>query len=161
MARYVVQVVKCEGPIHESEIATRIRSAWGLARTGSRIRDAVEAAIQSAKRTGRITGSSFYTLPNQKIQVRDRSNVNSPTLRKLDYLPPAEIECAIMSVIDTNFGAGRDELVVAVAREFGFTSTSTQLRSVIDGVIEELVRNSRLKVEGNQISAIQAFSAGK
>jgi len=35
MMKHVVRVVSIEGPIHESEIVLRIRSAWGLARAGN------------------------------------------------------------------------------------------------------------------------------
>jgi hypothetical protein len=73
MIKHVVRVVSVEGPVHESEIVVRIRSLWGLARAGNRIRDAVLAAVKAAKRKGEIVGGPFYSLPGQEVLVRDRS----------------------------------------------------------------------------------------
>jgi len=41
-------------------------------------------------------------------------------------------------VIDDNYGAGRDELVLATARLFGYASTSAQLRTVLLAGIQRL-----------------------
>ena len=91
MMKRVVRVVSIEGPVHESEIVVRIRSLWGLARAGNRIRDAVVAAVRAAKRKGDIVGGPFYSLPGQQVLVRDRSAIDSNTLRKPEYLPPEEL----------------------------------------------------------------------
>ncbi len=61
MMKHVVRVVSIEGPVHETEIVARIRSAWGLARAGVRIRDAVQAAIKAARDSGYIAGGPFST----------------------------------------------------------------------------------------------------
>jgi len=73
--KHVVRVVSIEGPIHETEIVLRIRSLWGLARAGNRIRDAVLAAVRAAKRKGDIVGGLF---PGQAVLVRDRNGLNPP-----------------------------------------------------------------------------------
>ncbi len=49
-----ILVVRNEGPIHTDEVARRIREAFGLERTGTRILAAVTAALQSARRAGAI-----------------------------------------------------------------------------------------------------------
>ncbi|MGI6855007.1 DUF3320 domain-containing protein [Mesorhizobium sp. 1B3] len=86
MARYVGQIVSQEGPIHESEIVTRVRSAWGLARAGNRIRDAVLAGIKAAEARGEIEGEgAFYVAPKQEIRIRDRSGVSSLSLRPIAF----------------------------------------------------------------------------
>jgi len=59
-------------------------------------------------------------------------------------LPPTEIEAAAISIVDENFGAGRDELIQAVSRAFGFSSTSAQLRTEIDAGIERLEQQGAL-----------------
>jgi len=138
MMKHVVRVVSIEGPIHESEIVLRIRSAWGLARAGNRIRDAVRAAIKAAKRNGDIAGGPFYLVPGQAVVVRNRSDVASNTLRKPEILPHEEVRVAIAEVVEENYGAERDQLVQAVARLFGFSSTSAQLREVVETALTDL-----------------------
>jgi hypothetical protein len=70
--------------------------------------------------------------------------VTSTTLRKPDILPPKEIDEAILKTIDENFGAGRDELTLAISRAFGFASTSAQLRSTIEKRIDALLVAEKL-----------------
>ena len=152
MIKHVVRVVSVEGPIHESEIVVRIRSAWGLARAGNRVRDAVQAAIRAAKRRGDIAGGPFYVVPGQAITVRSRAGVESQTLRKPDILPPAEVAFAIVQVIETNYGAERDQLVQAVARLFGFGTTSAPLREVVDGVVTDLLQQERIRSDGRLLT---------
>jgi hypothetical protein len=53
-------------------------------------------------------------------------------------LPPMELDVAALAIIDANFGARRDELVLATARDFGFAATSAQLRAVIEARIDAL-----------------------
>jgi very-short-patch-repair endonuclease len=152
MMKHVVRVVSIEGPIHESEIVLRIRSAWGLARAGNRIRDAVQAAIKAAKRKGDIAGGPFYLVPGQAVVVRNRSDVESNTLRKPEILPPDEVRVAIAEVVEENYGAERDQLVQAVARLFGFGSTSAQLREVVETALTDLLDAGRLRLEGRLVT---------
>jgi very-short-patch-repair endonuclease len=151
MMKHVVRVVNVEGPIHESEIVVRIRSAWGLSRAGSRIRDAVQAAIKAAKRKGDITGGPFFIVPEQTVVVRSRGDVESLTLRRPEILPPEEVMVAIVQVVEENYGAERDQLVQAVARLFGFGSTSAQLREVVEAALTDLLESGRLRLDGRLV----------
>jgi hypothetical protein len=110
MVGYLVKVVEAEGPIHIDEIATRIRSLWGLQRAGSRIRAAIQLAAASALRKGLVTGDEFLSLPGQAVVPRNRTWVTSTTLRKPEYLPPREVEAALLKVVGDNFGAAPDQL---------------------------------------------------
>ncbi len=159
MMRHVVRIVSVEGPVHESEIVLRIRSLWGLARAGNRIRDAVLAALRSAKRKGDLVGGPFYSIPGQEVLVRDRSAIDSNTLRKPEYLPPEEIKVAIDRLVVENFGAEQDQLVLAVARMFGFGATSGQLREVVEGALNELLEAGKLRLDGRLVTQVQAESA--
>jgi very-short-patch-repair endonuclease/phenylpyruvate tautomerase PptA (4-oxalocrotonate tautomerase family) len=155
MMKHVVRVVSVEGPIHESEIVVRIRSAWGLMRAGSRIREAVQAAIKAAKRKGDIAGGPFYLVPDQAVVVRNRSDVESNTLRKPEILPPEEVRVAIAEVVEGNYGAERDQLVQAVARLFGFGSTSAQLREVVETALTDLLDTGHLRLDGRLVTRAQ------
>ncbi len=153
--KHVVQVVTVEGPIHELEIVVRIRSACGLARAGNRIRDAVQAAIKAAKRKGEISGGPFYLVPGQQVIVRSRGEVDSNTLRRPEILPPEEIKAAITQVVADNFGAEHDQMAQAVARSFGFGSTSAQLREVVESTLADLLESGQLRLDGRLITQAQ------
>lgn len=59
-------------------------------------------------------------------------------------LPPAEIEQAMLEIVEANFGAGRDDLIQATSRAFGFASTSIQLRSHLVQSMEQLESDRKL-----------------
>ena len=149
MAGYVARIVEIEGPIHADEIVARVRTLWGLGRAGGRMRAAIELAIEDAEQRGLVEGNPFYQLPGQAVVVRDRSDVASQTLRKPEMLPPQEIDQALIEIVDANFGAGRDELVQAAARAFGFASTGAQLRGVLEDSIDRLLEINELVEQGD------------
>ncbi|MGJ5176676.1 DUF3320 domain-containing protein [Bradyrhizobium oligotrophicum] len=158
MTRHIVEIVTVEGPVHESEIIVRIRSAWGLARAGNRIRDAVRAALKSAVDQGKIAGGPFYVVPGQTPVVRNREDVQSTTLRKPEMLPPDEIKAAIVQVVEQNYGAEEDQLIQAVARLFGFGSTSAQLRDAVQSSLKDLLDAGNLRREGELLTKPQEVS---
>jgi very-short-patch-repair endonuclease len=146
LARVITKIVEIEGPIHCDEIARRVTQLWGLQRTGRRIRDAVMRALPVACRTANIgQHGKFYSCNEQpEIIVRDRSNVTAATLRDPDMLPPAEIRQALVTVVRTTLGVERGAAVTEVARLFGFRSTSSQLRQVIDRQVDAMIKEQRL-----------------
>ncbi|MGO7421052.1 hypothetical protein ACCT09_14120, partial [Rhizobium ruizarguesonis] len=70
----------------------------------------------------------FLTWPVAEARLRDRSLVSSSGLRRIEMIPPMEIDQGLISVVGTGLGATDDEAVNAVARGLGFKSTSSQLR---------------------------------
>ena len=88
--------------------------------------------------------------------VRDRSEIDSNTLRKPEYLPPEEVKLAISQVVAENFGAEQDDLIQAVARLFGFGSTSAQLREVAEEALAVLLDSGQLRLDGRLISRAQS-----
>lgn len=153
-------VVEIEGPVHLDEVINRIRDAWGLKRAGGRIQDAIKLAVQVAVKAGRlIEDGGFFSIPGRTPKVRDRSQVQSPALRRSDMLPPVELELAIMKVVRANFGATEEQICTVASRMLGFKSTSSQLReSIVDAVVrsttkEWLVRKDDMLVVGPQAPA--------
>lgn len=131
LANLVKQTVEVEGPIHTDEIVTRIRTAWGLQRAGSRIDAHVGNAIRIAVNSGEVLRSGPFLLwPGVPITLRDRALASSPSLRRLELLPPMEIDAGLKAIINQSLGATEDEAVNAVARGLGFKATSAQLREI-------------------------------
>lgn len=146
----VVTIVDDEGPIHGDEIARRVTRLWRLQRTGSRITKAVHRALRAAVHGGQIVETAgFYTIPgSSETPIRCRENVNSPTLRKPEMLPPQEIDAAILKFIEAHISSTPDETAREIARILGFRSTSQQLRCRIDSRVEFLVSEGRLCRDG-------------
>ena len=145
------QVVTVEGPVHVDEVVNRIREAWGLKRAGARIQDAVEEAVNTAVRLGRLEDDDgFLSIPSAPIVVRDRSGVRTLSLRHPEALPPAEIRAAMLAIVMDNLGATRDQIFTNVSRALGFKSTKGLLRGTIQPVIERALAEKEL-VENNGV----------
>lgn len=151
LAAIVGKIVEVESPIHRSEVVTRARTLWGLHRAGSRIQQSVEEAIASVVSLGgvQIVDKEFLAIPGKDVRVRDRSMVQSLTLRRPEFLPPSEIDSALIKVVEDNLGAKAEELVTMVSRQLGYKSTSPQLRRVILDRCEALVEAGRLASKGD------------
>lgn len=146
LTELVVQVVEVEGPVHRDHVITRMREAWGLKRAGGRIEDVVARSIDIAITMGRIARSGeFLSAPNRMPVPRDRSGVNAIALRRADMLPPAEIEVATLQLIERSFGATRDQVIQAVSRGFGIRNTSSQVRGVLEQVVDAMLGRRQLR----------------
>lgn len=139
MAELVEQVVAVEGPIHVDEVVVRLRTAWGLQRAGGRIQAAVDRGADIGAQRGRLVREGdFLSIPDQLVLVRDRSGVLSGSLRRLEALPPKELEAAVLQVARTGLGATPDEVVAAAPRLLGFKSVGAQLRQAVAAAIARL-----------------------
>ena len=146
MAQIVAEIVEREGPIHEEEVARRVSSLWGLKRTGARIRKAVLRGIKSAERKPTIIRSKKFLMKDgmTEIAVRDRSEVESSSLKKPEMLPPLEIREALRQVVEQQVGVTKEEGARLASRLFGFKSMSSQLQAVIQAEIDKMVKQGEL-----------------
>jgi hypothetical protein len=115
---------------------------------------ALDGAIQKAISEGFVAGEDFLQIEGMESVPRDRTLVNSPGLRRVKMLPPTEIDAGILTVIDASMGGTTEQVIQSVSRMLGFKSTSSQLRDVIDGRKQLLVKNGRL-VEKNGMFCIR------
>ena len=146
IANVLIRIVEQEGPIHEDELVVRVRDLLRLQRAGNRIHDAVARGIRSLVVTKRCSRESgCLTIPGAPVPIRNRERVDSPSLRKPDVLPPVEIRAAILALIGSHFGASKREIPMAVARMFGFKSTSGPLRAVIEAQLAKLLRTGSIR----------------
>ncbi len=157
VARHVVRIVKIEGPIHLDEVGRRLSRLWGYKRAGSRIRSTVERAATVALRDGSLrysgTSAGKFLLPyeGRAVRVRDRSDVSSSTLRKVDMLPPREVQAAIVQAVERNVGITERDCAVEVARALGFKSTSADMRRCVSENARQLVSEGKLSLQGQEL----------
>ena len=144
----VAGIVKIEGPVHLEEVARRVSRLWGLARAGKRIQAAVKEAAIVAERRGLIQGSEpdspFLEVPGAPVRVRDRSEVESATLRKIGMLPPTECRATILQAVERSIVISRAHCAIETARLLGYRSTSAALREFVISQVDNLLSDGRL-----------------
>ena len=146
LAEIIANIVEIEGPIHGDEITERLRHLWDAGRVGARMVRAIDGALEWAVRTRLLwrDGGFYLRSPDSPVAVRDRSDVESSTLRDPAMLPSAEIRLCVQRLVQANFGVTREEMITAAARTLGFKSTTPALRAAIDGQITHMLEATTL-----------------
>lgn len=149
LSRLSLSVVEAEGPIHTEEIARRVREAFGLQKTGSRILGHVKDSLIYLKRTGLVArdGDFWIMTGGGSVVVRSRRNAPLP-LRRASMIAPSEYQLAITSVVDEAVSISAAELAVETARRFGFDRTGQDLKQEIDRQVKALMKMGKIVVDG-------------
>jgi hypothetical protein len=138
LADLVGRIVAIEGPIHADEIARRIASAFGKARTGRRIMEASARAIQLAQhRNPDLTREGPFVMTQAQAKappVRDRSAETGPVL-KAEYIAPGEITAAAKLIAQESGVMPPEDMTRAVARLLGFQRVGPELMARLQQAI--------------------------
>ena len=138
LADLATEIIREEGPLHESEIARRISSAFGKEKAGRRIAEAVSAATRTAlkKHPDLLHNGKFLLTVEQKVNppVRNRSEEEGSLLRA-EYLPPMEICAAKNIIFQENGEMSEGDMIRSIARLFGFKQVGKNLRERIAAVL--------------------------
>ena len=150
MARICRRIVECEGPMPEDEVSLRVRDLWGMSKAGGRIVEAVAQAIRSLLLVGQLQREEgFVQIPGAPVVVRNRATAKSPTLRKVEALPPCELREALREILRRSHGCQRAELAAAAARAFGFGSVTAAMREAVAVGLSKLVEDgTAVEVDG-------------
>ena len=158
VAKYVQRIVEVEGPVHAEEVCRRLSRLWGYGRAGKRIQAAVANGVDAGLRHGRIARASseaprFLDRVDRRGDppVRDRSGVKSKALRKLEMLPPTEIQAAILATVERNIGITAADCAREAARMLGFKATRAEMRASFEGLARRLVEAGRLVQSGSEL----------
>jgi len=137
----VAEVVAAESPINIEEICRRVTDAAGLQRVGSRIHDAIERGCASAVKRGNVRKrGDFYWAPDMTdAPIRDRSSL-PPTVRRLAFVAPEEVEAAIRKVVKDSCGIAASEIATNAVRLLGFGRCSADMKEAVDKRVRVLIR---------------------
>lgn len=145
LAEWIHEVVKVESPVHFDEMARRITDAAGVSKVGSRIRQALVNAVGHAAWAGKVkTKGEFLWLANMEVPViRDRSDFPS-TSKRLLLISPEEIQQAICKVVETSLAIQPEAAVPFVAKMFGFSRVTEDMRKHILDEINVCLKNGKI-----------------
>ena len=75
------KIAEVEGPIHQDLVARRVAEAFGKVRTGNRIRDASDRALERNMLAGGVVPEAVFVMTpaqREKPPVRDRPGDGAP-----------------------------------------------------------------------------------
>lgn len=145
LATLVKSIVDIESPVHEAEVIKRLMESFGVSRAGSRIVENVGVAIKQGHRSGMFHHADgfVYVDTTRTAQVRNRSALESPE-RKIEWVAPEELDCALLEVIKLGFSMSQDAAVSGALDSLGFGRVTANVASTMNARVERLLRTKRL-----------------
>jgi len=148
-------IAQAEGPVHMETVSERIREWWDVGRVSSRLRDNLDLAI---RRAGLHRDGDFIDVPDRpvsKVRSLDQS-------RKPEHVHLDEFALAAELLVRDVGGASRSEIVVAVARLYGWARTGAIVEDRLNQAIDEAVKRGGLEeIDGMLAIAAATGSAGE
>ena len=142
VAKSVNYIVDVEGPIHVNEVIKRVKDSCEIKRAGSNLKKTVNAAISEAESSGNIIriGDFLYDASNNNVLIRKRNKPN------IDLISDEEISKNIEVVLLYNQNLNSKQVAKETSRNFGFKSTSKKTADRINGVLDLMIANNKVKI---------------
>jgi very-short-patch-repair endonuclease len=139
ITQQIVEVVTGYGPIHRSIVLDLIRASWGVGRSGGRVRDAFHAAVGTVLARQDIEADGeFLQLLDADIYVRVPSGKDAVP-RRVQHVPPAELELAIVQLLRDAGTSDAARLRVAWARLFGWRRVGPDIEVAFEDAVDRLI----------------------
>jgi hypothetical protein len=149
--RLLVALVETEGPIHVEVVTRRLREAWGVERTGERVRRAVEEAIHLSTEKGRVRQKGEFLWPVAERAELVRARPASLHEMYREYIAPEEIQEALRLLVSQAVALPEDALLSAAASLFGYGRVGDALRQRLREQLAELLRLGVVVARGEQL----------
>ncbi|HVI45816.1 MAG TPA: DUF3320 domain-containing protein [Chitinophaga sp.] len=151
---WIEQVVTVESPVHFDELARRMVEAAGITRVGPRIREVLRHAVRhsDAGKRIKIKGQFLWHTTLPQPVVRNRSHLPA-SARKINYISVEEMGVALGKVVKDAVAIQREEAVPFIAKMFGYSRVTEDMKEEILKAIDISVGNSIVQQEGDLLKA--------
>lgn len=150
--RYMLSVVREEGPIVHELLIARLREAAGYGRAGRNIRTWLENMVASALQGQQfcVAGDAYYATNSQLETPRDWSG-RPGAERKSELVPELELAAALRGVVAAAFGIDSSAAIAEAFRVLGFRRVSDDAMARGAAVLDQLVNARELNRFNGQI----------
>ena len=154
IASRLLSVVATEGPIHVAEATRRVSASWGASKATGRSMEKVLRACAGIPAETRPLQRGDYLWPaalDPRAWRLFRLHPTQEVRRAAEYLPAEEVANAAEWLISCSGSIDRDELIMELARLFGYRSTGKRVRSAMEAGIDHLTLNARAQATGTTL----------
>ena len=147
VAKSINAIVDVEGPIHVSEVIKRVKDSCNIKRAGSTLKKTVNSAISESEKSGDIIkiGDFLYDASNNNVVIRRRNKPN------IDLISDEEISKNIELVLLHKQNMTTKQIAKETSRNFGFKSTSKKTADRINGVLDLMIANNKVKITNDVV----------
>jgi hypothetical protein len=142
------KLVRTEGPIHLEYAFKRLNKAVNLRPAPPSFHKIYWATVEELAKKGRFEKRGEFLWPNGTTVVKVRVPLNGPEaeVRPIEYIPPEEIETAMLHVLSYSMGLSRESLIQETANIFRAKQISKTNR-ILETELEKML-------EGNKITRV-------
>jgi hypothetical protein len=153
-SRLLEELVQEEGPIHFDYAVKRLASAWGLKRRSPKVVQAMREALNLLllKRRVIVKGSFLWSPELQDVPVRTPVSGVPESKRKLEHIPPEEIENAMKAIAQYALSISAESLIAETAKVFGFSRAGEKSRQRFSDIYKRLLWEKKLVCENDLVT---------
>nr|WP_314496875.1 DUF3320 domain-containing protein [uncultured Chryseobacterium sp.] len=141
----IIEIIDTEAPISQPMLFRKILKLWNTLRTGAKLSSYLDEIIQSVPNlTVTETYQKFYWSETVRPENLYTYRNNDLEKRNIEDIAAEEISVAIMEIMSSNLSVSKNELIRVTSRLFGFMKVGTQIDSVVQYAINELIRKDLL-----------------
>jgi len=149
--KLLAELIENEGPVHFDYVVERLAQTWNIKIVTPKISRATREALNNLLREKKvkIKGSFLWPVGLKEVPIRVPTAGLPESKRKPQYIPPEEVEAAMLKVAQYALGISEDSLVAETTRVFGVNHGREDSKIVFSEVLKRLLRERKLvSVEG-------------
>ncbi len=146
LLQQIQEIIQIEAPISESYLFRKILKLWNTSRAGTKLTSYLKDIVDELPQMSAIsTYQTFYWNTEQLSSRIDYYRDNSTEKKVIDDIAPEEIKVAVLDIMNNNLSLVKEDLIRATAKVFGFAKVGSQIDQIITYVLDELVKEGRLR----------------
>ncbi len=142
---YCSAVLSVEAPVHVDTVLERVKADWGVGRAGSQIQKNVRQALGMARVNGsraKVYADGFVRVPGDE-STPVRTPDDDGDIRKVNLIPPEEIEEAVVRVVADAVFANEEQIKQTVRGIFGWNRSGNDIQTAVQKALFKVVKNRR------------------
>jgi very-short-patch-repair endonuclease len=150
---YLERVLREEAPLHHGRLLERFRDDWDVGRAGAAIQQNIDLMLSKVTVDGRRTirdAAGFISLAGAET-AQVRVPTEDTGLRKVGWIPPAELDLAVLLLVRDARAMDVADLSTAVARLFGWRRQGSDIQTAVSAAISRLEQAGSLVNEGGEL----------
>ncbi|WP_147252330.1 DUF4011 domain-containing protein [Blastococcus sp. TF02A-30] len=153
MRTYFERVLRMEAPVHHGRLLECFRNDWEVGRVGSLIQKNIDMVLSKVVVDGRRIirdAADFLSLSGAEM-----TTVRVPTheegIRKVGWVPPAELDLAVLFLVRDAKVMDVADLLTAVSRLFGWRRQGVDIQAALAAAVSRLEQAGTLVNDGGEV----------
>ncbi|MGY1748838.1 DUF4011 domain-containing protein [Modestobacter sp. SYSU DS0511] len=153
MRAYFERVLRVEAPVHHGRLLEYFRNDWRVGRVGSAIQQNIDLVLSKVTVDGRKVirdSADFLSLSGVEVAVV-RVPTDDEGIRKIGWVPPAELELAVLLLVRDARSMHATDLMTAMSRLFGWRRQGTDIQAALSAAVSRLEQAGSLINHGGEL----------